>query len=79
MGNTSVGNTSELELGPLTVNMSGVYKCFAYNSITNQSSFAEKMLKVLGVYHTNVLPNAYSDSVNAYHICAMNYNFIWSW
>ncbi|KAJ3597435.1 hypothetical protein NHX12_000960 [Muraenolepis orangiensis] len=47
MGNASMGNPSGLELGPLIVNRSGVCTCEAYNSVTHQSSSAEKMLKVV--------------------------------
>lgn len=49
MGNTSAGNSSELQLGPLTVNMSGVYTCHVFNDVTHQRRSAEKMLKVVGV------------------------------
>ena len=49
---TSVGNTSTLALGPLTLNMTGVYTCFVHNNVTSQSNSTKTMLKVVGGYHT---------------------------
>ena len=43
-----VGTTSELTIGPLTLNMSGKYICMAYNNITGRNSTAYTMLTVLG-------------------------------
>ncbi|KAM7421163.1 hypothetical protein PAMA_015360 [Pampus argenteus] len=41
-----VATTSEYQIGPLSLNMSGKYICMAYNHITDQNSFAYKMLTV---------------------------------
>lgn len=43
-----VATTSEYQIGPLTLNMSGKYICMAYNNITGKNSTAHKMLTVLG-------------------------------
>lgn len=43
-----VATTSEYQIGPLTLNMSGKYICMAYNNITRKNSTAYKMLTVLG-------------------------------
>ncbi|XP_041797830.1 carcinoembryonic antigen-related cell adhesion molecule 1 [Chelmon rostratus] len=42
-----VATTSELVIGPLTLNMSGKYICMAFNSITGKNSTAYTMLTVL--------------------------------
>ncbi|XP_042279318.1 hemicentin-1-like [Thunnus maccoyii] len=42
-----VATTSEYQIGPLTLNMSGKYICMAYNNITRKNSTAYKMLTVL--------------------------------
>ncbi len=40
--------TSELEIGPLTLNMSGMYTCMAFNNITGKNSSAYTVLTVIG-------------------------------
>lgn len=42
-----VANTSMLQIGPLTLNMSGKYICMAFNNITGKNSSAYLMLTVL--------------------------------
>ncbi|XP_059195083.1 hemicentin-1-like, partial [Centropristis striata] len=43
----SMAATSDLVIGPLTLNMSGVYTCEAYNNITGKTNTASIMLTVL--------------------------------
>ncbi|XP_049902626.1 hemicentin-2-like [Epinephelus moara] len=45
--NTQLATTSELTIGPLTLNMSGIYTCMAVNNITSNNSTAYTMLSVL--------------------------------
>ncbi|XP_035528094.1 carcinoembryonic antigen-related cell adhesion molecule 1 [Morone saxatilis] len=45
--NSLVATTSKLEIGPLTLNMSGKYSCMAFNNITGKNSSASVMLTVL--------------------------------
>ncbi|XP_051262576.1 carcinoembryonic antigen-related cell adhesion molecule 1 isoform X2 [Dicentrarchus labrax] len=45
--NSLVATTSKLEIGPLTLNMSGKYACMAFNKITGKNSTASVMLTVL--------------------------------
>ncbi|XP_044064748.1 carcinoembryonic antigen-related cell adhesion molecule 1 isoform X2 [Siniperca chuatsi] len=45
--NSQVATTSELAIGPLTLNMSGKYICMAFNSVTGKNSTAYTMLTVL--------------------------------
>ncbi len=46
-----VANTSELEIGPLTLNMSWKYMCMAFNSIIGKNSSAYMMLSVFDETH----------------------------
>ena len=43
-----VGNDSTLETGPLSLNMSGEYKCVATNNITGKNSTSITTLRVIG-------------------------------
>lgn len=45
--NSLVANTSTLETGPLTLNMSGKYICMAFNYVTGKNSSAYTVLTVL--------------------------------
>lgn len=45
--NSLVATTSELAIGPLTLNMSGKYICMAFNNITGKNSTAYTMVTVL--------------------------------
>lgn len=45
---SSVANGSDLVTPPLTVDMSGIYTCIAYNNITEKESLAYTMLTVHG-------------------------------
>lgn len=45
---SSVANESVLVTAPLTLNMSGIYTCMAYNNITGKKSSAYTMLTVHG-------------------------------
>uniref|UniRef100_A0A3Q3XCZ4 Ig-like domain-containing protein n=1 Tax=Mola mola TaxID=94237 RepID=A0A3Q3XCZ4_MOLML len=46
-GDSLVANTSNLTIGPLTLNMSGKYICMAFNNVTGKNSTAYTMLTVL--------------------------------
>lgn len=43
-----VATTSKLMIGPLALNMSGMYTCMAFNNITGKNRTAYMMLTVLG-------------------------------
>lgn len=45
---TLLATTSQLAIGPLTLNMSGKYICMAVNNVTGKNSSAYTMLTVLG-------------------------------
>lgn len=45
---SSVSNGSDLVTPPLTIDMSGMYTCIAYNNITGKESSAYTMLTVHG-------------------------------
>lgn len=55
---SSMANGSDLVTPPLTVDMSGIYTCIAYNNITKKESFVYTMLTVHG--EGSALDNAYS-------------------
>ncbi|XP_034553518.1 carcinoembryonic antigen-related cell adhesion molecule 1 [Notolabrus celidotus] len=49
-----LANTSELTIGPLTLNMSGRYICKAYNSVTGKNNSAYTMLTVYAPVTTSI-------------------------
>lgn len=80
---SSVANGSDLVTPPLTVDMSGMYTCIAYNNITGNESLASTMLTVHGEgstlddvqYYVATAKDQYFQFVSSYSIQSLCFNY----